>query len=239
MVCKFFRIGSELLMYKLMLVEDDLEICDILTHFLTKEKKYELTVVHDAQSALDANTKNTFDIILLDIMLPGMDGINLCTQLRRNVFCPIIFISCLDDDHTVINAFRMGGDDYLIKPFKCPVLLARIEANIRRTEYGKNFEEDEIILEDVVINIKHHTVIRKGITKNLSPTEFQILMLFVHNPNVLLYSEKIYQYIWHKPSMGDVRTVKAHVYNLRKKIEENPSEPRYIKTVCNGYIFEK
>lgn len=226
-------------MYKVLVVEDDLEICDVLIHFLTRDSKYTLKIVHEAQSALEASKQADFDIILLDIMLPGMDGINLCAQLRRDINCPIIYMSCLDDDDTIIKALQMGGDDYLIKPFKCPVLLARIEANIRRMHYGKPLNEQVLKIRDLQIDEKNHTVCKAGENKYLSPTEFQILMLMIHNQGVLLDMEEIYQYIWHHPSYGDVRTVKVHVHNLRKKIESSPSSPEYIKTVKNiGYIFE-
>jgi DNA-binding response OmpR family regulator len=226
-------------MYKVLVVEDDLEICDILMHFLARDGKYTLEIVHEAQSALEACINKDFDIILLDILLPGMDGINLCAQLRRNIFCPIIFISCLNDDDTLIKALQMGGDDYLVKPFKCQVLLARIEAVIRRMHRCKPFDELTRQIGDLQINVKYQTVYKAEENKYLSPTEFQILMLMIYNQGVLLSAEEIYQYIWHRPSCGDVRTVKAHVYNLRKKIESNPSSPEYIKTVKNmGYIFE-
>ncbi|HHY28238.1 MAG TPA: response regulator transcription factor [Desulfitobacterium dehalogenans] len=226
-------------MYKILVVEDDLEICDVLRHFLARDGNYSVKIVHEAQSALDASRQGDFDIIPLDIMLPGMDGINLCAQLRRHVYCPVIYISCLHDDDTIIKALQMGGDDYLTKPFKCPVLLARIEANLRRMRYGRPLNEQIHEIGNLQIDEKNHTVYKDGENKHLSPTEFQILLLMIHNRGAVLDMEEIYQYIWHRPSCGDVRTVKVHVYNLRKKIETNPSAPEYIKTVKNtGYIFE-
>lgn len=225
-------------MQNVLLVEDDWEICDIINHFLTREGKYTIEIVHDAQSALELCKRSSFDIILLDILLPGMDGINLCAQLRRCIYCPIIFISCLNDDDSIIKALHMGGDDYLTKPFKCQVLLARIEAVIRRSHQGKPSDEQTIKVRDLLIDGKYHAVYKAGENKYLSPTEFQILMLMVRNPGRVIGMEEIYQYIWHRPSCGDLRTVKVHVYNLRKKIESNPSYPEYIKTVKNiGYIF--
>lgn len=226
------------MLHNVLLVEDDWEICEIIKHFLTREGKYTVEIVHDAQSALELCKRSSFDIILLDILLPGMDGINLCAQLRRYIYCPIIFISCLNDDDSVIKALHMGGDDYLTKPFKCQVLLARIEAVIRRVHQGKPTDEQAIKVRDLQIDEKYRTVCKAGENKYLSPTEFQILMLMIHNPGRILDMEEIYQYIWHRPSCGDLRTVKVHIYNLRKKIESNPSSPEYIKTVKNiGYVF--
>lgn len=223
---------------KVLLVEDDWEICDIIKRFITREEKYSIEIVHDAQSALELCKRCSFDIILLDILLPGMDGINLCAQLRRYIYCPIIFISCLNDDDSIIKALQMGGDDYLTKPFKCQVLLARIEAVFRRVHQGKPQIEQIITIGDLQIDEKYHSVSKAGENKYLSPTEFQILMLMMHNPGRVLDMEEIYQFIWHHPSCGDLRTVKVHIYNLRKKIEKNPSSPEYIKTVKNiGYVF--
>lgn len=226
------------MLHKVLLVEDDWEICDIIKHFLTREGKYTVEIVHEAQSALEFCKRSSFDIILLDILLPGMDGFNLCAQLRRYIYCPIIFISCLNDDNSIIKALHMGGDDYLTKPFKGQVLLARIEAVIRRIHQGKPTYEQTIKVRDLLIDEKYHTVCKAGENKYLSPTEFQILMLMIHNPGRVLDMEEIYQSIWHRPSCGDLRTVKVHIYNLRKKIESNPSSPEYIKTVKNiGYVF--
>jgi DNA-binding response OmpR family regulator len=116
-------------------VEDDEEICEILQYYILKNDEYNLTIIHSAEKALSLVEIRTFDLVLLDIMLPGIDGIEFCRKLRENSFCSVIFISCLNDDETIIKALNMGGDDYLVKPFQAPVLLARIEANLRRAQY--------------------------------------------------------------------------------------------------------
>ena len=119
-------------MTRILLVEDDLEICEILQFYLLEKEDYHVTVVHSAEQALPLIRIRKFDLVLLDIMLKGMDGIDFCRELRKTSYCPVIFISCINDDETIIRALNMGGDDYLVKPFQASVLMARIEANLRR-----------------------------------------------------------------------------------------------------------
>ena len=224
--------------YKVLLVEDDRENCDILLHYLNKIGGYTTVVAHDAEGAYEAVKRQSFDLILLDIMLPGVDGIDICVQLRRTLYCPIIFISCLDDEETIVRAMRMGGDDYLTKPFRYPVLQAHMEAVLRRMNNGGPRMAGDLSFGSFVLSMKEHALIRQGERIPLSPTEFELLLYFWNHQDTVLGFEEIYQYIWKKPSYGDLRTVFSHVRNLRKKIEENPSEPVYIQTVPRvGYRF--
>ena len=225
-------------MYQILLVEDDREICDILSHYLDRAN-YATIVAHDAREALSVAASRQIDLILLDIMLPGTDGIDLCVQLRRTLYCPIIFISCLDDEETIVRALRMGGDDYLTKPFRCAVLLAHIEAALRRMQLGSSRILNDIRFGDLLLSPKDRTLTRNGTQIYLSPTEFELLLYFINNQGTVLLFEEIYQYIWKKPSYGDLRTVFSHVRNLRKKIEANPSEPVLIRTIPRvGYQFD-
>lgn len=224
--------------YKILLVEDDLENCDILIHYLGKAGNYHTTVAHNASEALEVAKKNAFQLILLDIMLPGMDGIDLCVQLRKSLYCPIIFISCLDDEETIVRAMRMGGDDYLTKPFRYPILQAHMEAALRRMQLGSSRIADDIRIGNYTLSTREHILIKNKEEIYLSPTEFELLVYFINNENTVLRFEEIYQYIWKKPSYGDLRTVFSHVRNLRKKLEENPSAPQFISTVPRiGYRF--
>ena len=224
--------------YKVLLVEDDLENCDILLHYLNKIGEYATTVAHNAKEAYAAVAEQEFDLILMDIMLPGEDGIDICIQLRKTLYCPIIFISCLDDEETIVRAMRMGGDDYLTKPFRYPVLQAHMEAVLRRVKGSTTRKMEDIPFGEYVLSVREHVLMRGQETIYLSPTEFELLMFFLNHKGQTLAFEEIYQYIWKKPSYGDLRTVFSHVRNLRKKMEENPSEPKYIVTVPRvGYIF--
>lgn len=194
--------------------------------------------VHTAKDALEKTKAETFDIILLDIMLPDTDGISLCAQLRRHVYCPIIFISCRDDDESIMEALNMGGDSYLTKPFRSPVLLAHIEANLRRMQQSHIQEISSITIGELTLDIADHTVMKQEEKIYLSPTEYELLKYMMMNKGNALNAEELYQHIWYKPSNGDVRTVFVHIRNLRKKIEEDASRPEYIITVRKtGYMF--
>lgn len=225
-------------MYKVLLVEDDLRLFEILWNFLKKSGNYTVFGAHDGASALDAAKTQNFDIVLLDILLPGVDGISVCERLRVLQYCPIIFISCLDDEETILKAFKMGGDDYLVKPFSSNVLLAHMDAMLRRMQRGLSQTDGDITIGSLSLHIKNHILTKDGKEIYLSPTEYALLFYLMNNKGSILKFEEIYQHIWMKPSYGDVRTVFAHVRNLRKKIEENVSEPKYILTYKKmGYVF--
>ncbi|MBQ1931505.1 MAG: response regulator transcription factor, partial [Lachnospiraceae bacterium] len=139
---------------------------------------------------------------------------------------------------TIVRAMRMGGDDYLTKPFRYPVLQAHMEAVLRRVKGSTTRKMEDIPFGEYVLSVREHVLMRGQETIYLSPTEFELLMYFLNHKGQTLAFEEIYQYIWKKPSYGDLRTVFSHVRNLRKKMEENPSEPKYIVTVPRvGYIF--
>lgn len=224
-------------MYKILIVEDDREIRQILEFYLSRSGRYNITFAHSAEEAIVAADAVHFDVMLLDIMLPGMDGISLCERLRKNSFCPIIFISCLDDDETIVRAFRMGGDDYLVKPFRGPVLLAHIEAVLRRSSTPP-VGGDLLHADSLTLDTDTHSVTLEGRPVALSPTEYQILCYFMRNPGRFISFEELYENIWQRPSLGDVRTLFVHIRNLRKKIEPDAANPSYIRTqLRDGYIF--
>ena len=225
-------------MYRILLVDDNQENCTLIESYLKRSKEYEVTTVYDAASALKATRKQAFDLILLDIMLPDLDGIELCVRLRKTLFCPIIFISCLDDEETIVRAFRMGGDDYLTKPFRGAMLEAHIEAIRRRMQTVYHAPTGVYTIGDQTLHTDEHVLRRGEETTYLSPTEFELLLYFINNEGTLLEFEQVYQYVWQKPSYGDLRTLFSHVRNLRKKIEENPAQPRHLITAPrSGYKF--
>lgn len=225
-------------MYRILLVDDNQENCTLIESYLKRSKEYEVTTVYDASSALKATRKQPFDLILLDIMLPDLDGIELCVRLRKTLFCPIIFISCLDDEETIVRAFRMGGDDYLTKPFRGAMLEAHIEAIRRRMQTVYHAPTGVYTIGDQTLYTDEHVLRRGEETTYLSPTEFELLLYFINTEGTLLEFEQVYQYVWQKPSYGDLRTLFSHVRNLRKKIEENPAQPRHLITSTrSGYKF--
>lgn len=226
-------------MSKILIVEDDPEIIELIGFYLRHNPDYRLKSASNAVQALDILENDTFDLILLDIMLPGIDGVDLCAQLRRNTFCPIIFISSLDDETTIVKALNMGGDDYIVKPFTSSILIARMEANLRRASRMAVREAAVISIGDLSLDCGSHTVTKGRRKIYLTPTEFEILYYMMLHRGEILEMEAIYYFVWHKPSCGDVRTISVHVSNLRKKIEDNPNNPIHIKTVRRlGYRFD-
>ncbi|PKO16598.1 MAG: DNA-binding response regulator [Chloroflexi bacterium HGW-Chloroflexi-10] len=221
-------------MNKILLVENNKEISEIIQFYLKDE--YKTSSVQSAEDALMLVEHTLFDVILLDILLPGIDGIEFCSQIRQKVYCPIIFISCLGEDNTIVKALNMGGDDYIVKPFKGPLLRARIEANLRRSRVFR----DEILIQanDLILNQNTHTVKKGDENILLSPTEYEILYYMMKNRGRLITFDDLYTAVWNQSSIGDVRTVFVHIYNLRRKIETDPTKPEFIITQRHdGYIF--
>lgn len=226
-------------MAHVLLVEDDVEIARIIKCHLSFTDNYEVTWVKNAEEAMD-ESHDWYDIILLDIMLPDENGITLCERLRKHHRCPILFISCLDDSSTIISALEKGGDDYIVKPFDNDVLNARIQANLRRANMVYD-EGPEKILEcqGFSLDISTHELIRQGVRRQLTPMEFRILSFLIRNPNQCFQSGDLYKLLWGKSSYGDNRTVVVHIHSLRRKIEDNPSKPVYLKSIWGkGYMFD-
>ncbi|MBQ8080605.1 MAG: response regulator transcription factor [Clostridia bacterium] len=222
-------------MIRVLLVEDDRDIARVVRFYLSSVGDYVVRCVGSAEDALQAIDEG-FDIILLDIMLPEMDGITLCQQIRERIYCPILFISCLDDEDTIVRALEIGGDDYLTKPFTCKVLDARIKANLRRMK-RETAPSHAYIFPDFSLDIPSHSIIRKERAIPLAPLEFGILQYLIEHPNQTVTSDQIYEAVWGQPSYGDARTVIVHLYNIRKKIDA-PGR-WYIKNVRgSGYCFD-
>ena len=176
----------------------------------------------------------------MDILLPDTNGVDLCQRLRSWHHCPIIFTSCLDDTDTVVRALEMGGDDFLTKPYHNKVLLARIMANIRRVQMdAAEPNVNGYHCAAFTLDANRHSVEHDGQSIHLADMEYRILSLFVRYPNTFFTANELYQKIWGKDSLGDVRTVQVHIHNLRGKIEPDPAKPVYLKNVWGkGYIFQ-
>ena len=226
-------------MNRALLIDDDLTNTRIVQYYLEQTGEFQTVWAKNAQEALTACCRSTFDVILLDILLPDISGVELCEKLRQRIYCPIIFISCIDDEDTVIRALEMGGDDYLIKPFSCKLMCARINANIRRVEIENRQKTRTAIQNDrFAVDMNEHTLRVGDKLYHLSSIEFDVLMYIMDHPHRPISLDEIYEAVWNAPSYGDVRTVISHVYNLRKKIEENPQKPQYIRSVRgHGYYF--
>ncbi|MCT4620620.1 MAG: response regulator transcription factor [Marinisporobacter sp.] len=225
--------------HTILVVDDDLDIIELISLYL-KNSGYIVDTANNCNDALEKIKSKCFDLIILDIMLPDFDGTTLCQKIRQSMYCPIIFVSCIDDEDYILNALNLGGDDYIRKPFNPRELVARVQSNLRRVAYeksGNKLIHPHLTIKDLTLNMEKYTVIKNNKEITLSPIEFNILLFMIHHPNKILRYSEIYEHVWESKSIGDTRTVMVHVSNLRKKIENN-SNIKYIKTVKRrGYMF--
>lgn len=214
---------------KLLIVEDERAIANLI-HMNLTACGYQCTTVLDGLDAADLIERERFDLILLDIMLPGADGYELMEQIKPTG-TPVIFITAMGSVSDRVRGLRAGADDYLVKPFEIVELIARVESVLRRA--GKTDERYEI--DDVIIEPKSMLVLKDGIPVTLTHKEFDLLLLFVRNRNIALFRDTIYERVWESDFMGDSRTVDLHVQRLRKKLGW---EKRLVTIYKVGYRLE-
>lgn len=195
----------------------------------------------DGNSALEKASKNSYDCILLDVMLPGLTGYEVCSKIREFSNVPIIMLTAKTEDEDKIEGLSVGADDYITKPFNILEVRARIKAVIRRNG-SRNVQEPAIqnkkTYGDITVDNVNRLVTVAGKNINLTAKEFDILSLLLNNPNVVYSREKLLEILWDKNYPGDARTVDVHVRRLREKIENDPSNPKYIYTKWKaGYYF--
>ena len=220
-------------MIRVLLVEDDPVIRDTTRYFLNSQQNYEVVCAETGGEAL-SHARENFDVILMDILLPDTNGVDLCQRLRSWHHCPIIFTSCLDDTDTVVRALELGGDDFLAKPYNHKVLLARIMANIRRVQMdAAEPSVNGYHCAAFTLDSNSHCVEKDGRSIHLADMEFRILSLFVRYPNTFFTANELYQKIWGKESLGDVRTVQVHIHNLRSKDRAGPGKA-HLPEKCLG-----
>lgn len=224
-------------MDKILLVEDDTEISTMLKNFLSTEN-FEVVTAGDGVSACSKFFSDHFSLVLLDLMIPKMSGIEVMGRIRENSTVPIIIISARDTDSDKTLGLGLGADDYITKPFSVTEVLARIKANIRRsTRYTMGAVQQQILEKgSLVMNLNDYSVTKAGRKLELTSKEFEILKLFLQNPRKVYTKEQIYSLVWKDAYFGDENAVNVHISRLRNKIEDNPREPQYILTVWGiGY----
>ncbi|WP_088547942.1 response regulator transcription factor [Paenibacillus aquistagni] len=226
-------------MYTVLIVDDDSEIRDVI-HVYLRNEGYRVLEAADGQEALDMLKSNSVQLIILDVMMPKMDGIKTCLKIRETSTIPIIMLSAKEEDIDKIIGLTTGADDYITKPFNPLELLARVKAQLRRQTFTINEESDSTIrIQDLMIDIAKHSVTLKSNEVSLTRLEFSILELLASHPGQVFSAEKIYESVWKEPYGYSDNTVMVHIRNLREKLEENPRDPRYIKTVWGvGYKIE-
>lgn len=230
---------------RILIVEDDRNLSFIMRRIL-ENNEYEVWTAGSVQETNDVMDKQSFDLIILDMMLPDGMGTDICRNIRLSSACPILFASCLNDKDAKIEALELGGDDYITKPIDFEELLARIRANIRRSKkytLGRTVSQEERY-ENIIIDKNKHEVYvesengERSEDLKLSPTEYNILLSFFEKPGELMLYHEIYKKVWGADDLGDASTVMVHVSNLRKKLGE--SGKTLFKTVRSvGYIFGK
>ncbi|MBQ8029015.1 MAG: response regulator transcription factor [Clostridia bacterium] len=228
-------------MEKILVIEDDKDIAYIERDFLLVNG-YEVDICLDGFEGLKAGLSGNYDLILLDIMLPGISGFDICRKLRDKIDIPILLVTAKLDDVDKIRGLGLGADDYIEKPFSPSVLVARVKANIAQYKRIKNSgDSKERLIEcgNIAVNPLTHRVYIKGVEVELKNKEYELLVFLMNNIDIVFSKEKLYESIWGLDALGDNSTVAVHINRLREKIEEDPANPQYIKTVWGaGYRFK-
>lgn len=220
---------------KILIADDDNEIRDLVEIYLQTEGFY-IDKVSNGEEVLEAISKKDYDLVILDIMMPKMDGTTALINIRKEYTMPVIFLTAKSEEIDMVKGLTLGADDYIQKPFSSMELIARVKAQLRRYTVFNNSNKSIIKIEDLEINTDMHRVAVAGEEKNLTPTEYKILELLARNRNIVFSVDKIYESIWRdKYSVSDT-SIMVHITKLRQKIEEDPKNPEYIKTVWGvGY----
>ncbi|GEN50012.1 response regulator transcription factor [Alkalibacterium pelagium] len=232
-------------MKKVLIVEDEQSILKLLQYNLEKEG-YEVSGAMDGKEGYEMALSTSFDIILLDLMLPGMDGMDVCRELRREkVDAPIIMLTAKDSEIDKIVGLELGADDYMTKPFSPREVIARMKAIFRRMERNSASKEEsnelteDIIIGDIVISPDQYEVSVRGEKQEVTPKEFELLLYLARHKGRILNREQLLQAVWDFDFTGETRIVDMHISHLREKIEEDPKKPVYLKTARGfGYKLE-
>lgn len=228
-------------MAKKVLVVDDEKLIVKGIRFSLEQDGMEVDCAYDGEEALQMVKEKTYDIILLDLMLPKVDGLSVCQQIREFSNVPVVMLTAKGDDMDKIMGLEYGADDYITKPFNILEVKARIKAIMRRTGKPAAAETKKKVVEagDLVLDCESRRVSIAGKEINLTAKEFDVLELLVFSPNKVYSRENLLDIVWGYEYPGDVRTVDVHIRRLREKIEENPSEPKYVHTKWGvGYYFQ-
>lgn len=219
-----------------LLVEDDSSIREVTTLGL-EQAGYRVTASGDGRDALLRFRQGTFDLVVLDVMLPSLDGLEVCREIRRESHVPIIMLSARSELHDVVVGLELGADDYVTKPFELPELVARIKAVLRRSAAAP--AESVIAVDDLEIDPAAFTVRRRGDNVELTATEFRLLLELARRPKQVFTRGLLLELVWNYDYLGDSRLVDVAVQRLRAKIEDDPKQPKLIRTVRGvGYRFD-
>jgi DNA-binding response OmpR family regulator len=223
---------------KILVVEDDKTLLDLLKYNLEKEGHQVVTAM-DGAEAIEKARSSPPDAIILDIMLPSLNGLEVCRILRKEMTTSILMLTARDDEIDKISGLDAGADDYMTKPFSMRELLARVRAILRRAEHQAVPAGEQIRTGDIEIDVGRHTIRRGGNMLSLTPKEFELLAFLARNKGLVFTRDQLLEKVWGYDFAGDTRTVDVHVRWLRSKIEDDPDEPRRLLTVRGvGYKLE-
>ncbi|PWL91429.1 MAG: DNA-binding response regulator [Clostridiales bacterium] len=228
-------------MYHILVCDDDRDIVSALTIYLTGEG-YAVTGAGSGQEALELFQQQSFDLVLMDIMMPGMDGITATAQLRTQSNVPILFLTAKGEDTDKILGLNIGADDYITKPFNPLEIIARVRSHLRRYTQlgGVPTAPDLLTVGPIALDDAAKVVTVDGEPVNLTPLEFNILRLLMRHPGQVFSMTQIYEQVWNDTALGSENTVAVHIRHLREKIEIDPARPRYLKVVWGlGYKMEQ
>ena len=228
-------------MNKILIVEDEVSIAELEKDYL-ELSGFEVDMEHSGDTGLEKALKNDYNLIILDLMLPGIDGFEICRRIREQKNIPVLMVSAKKEDIDKIRGLGMGADDYITKPFSPSELVARVKAHLARYErlIGRAAKSNEIIeIRGLKIDKTARRVYVNGEEKAFTTKEFDLLTFLAENPNHVFKKEELFNKIWDMESLGDIATVTVHIKKIREKIEFNTSKPQYIETIWGvGYRFK-
>lgn len=225
---------------KILIIEDEIHIVEILKFNLEKEG-YEIKAAFDGENGLKFALNDDYDLILLDIMLPKMDGFEVCRRIRNTSETPIIMLTAREEEVDKVLGLELGADDYITKPFAIKELMARIKANIRRQNFKKNGEHislNKAEFNEIIIDKDSYEVAKNGVILDLTLREYELIKFLSTQPEKVFSREELLEKVWGYEYYGDVRTVDVTIRRLREKVEDDDSKPKYIMTKRGvGYYF--
>ncbi len=228
-------------MSKILIIEDEVSIAELEKDYL-ELSGFEVDMEHSGDTGLDRALNTEYDLIILDLMLPGVDGFEICRRIREYKNIPVLMVSAKKEDIDKIRGLGMGADDYITKPFSPSELVARVKAHLARYErlIGSAVRSNEVIeIRGLKIDKTARRIYVNGEEKAFTTKEFDLLTFLAENPNHVFKKEELFNKIWDMESLGDIATVTVHIKKIREKIEFNTSKPQYIETIWGvGYRFK-
>ena len=227
-------------MMNILIVEDEQDIRELLEIHLSKEG-YKIFTAEDGMKALNIFENKDIDIALLDVMIPKIDGFKVLKKIRETSEIPIIFITAREEESDKILGLGLGADDYVIKPFSPIEIIARVKAQLRRYyKYSNKTYKTEIIIGQLMLDKESCSIYKNNIEVALNPKEYRLLEFILENPGKVYTKKQLYEIVWENSYYGDSNTIMVHISHIREKIEDDPKNPKYLKTIRGiGYKMEK